>query len=130
MKVSVRTVRNWLEMDGVPVRRVLKLSEVLDIEPVTLFSLVKPINVKPKRVIKTPECIETLIKAYNGEDFTIMAPLTARSLTKTLRYYGDRVPILVDTLLKLHTKDMDVTQAADKRLEARHYTTTADISPC
>ena len=69
-------------MGGVPVRRVLKLSEVLDIEPVTLFSLVKPINVKPKRVIKTPECIETLIKAYNGEDFTSMVRVIVRTLTK------------------------------------------------
>ena len=42
MKVSVRTVRNWLEVDGVPVRRVLKLSEVLDVEPVTLFPWSNP----------------------------------------------------------------------------------------
>lgn len=111
--LSVSTVRRWIESDAVPWAHIPKLARIVDEDIPTLLPLGGVVKAQPKRLKKTPEALDTLEKAYRGEPYEIKPPLTAVSLNKTLKIYGDRVPLLVATLKAFINREMTVKQATE-----------------
>lgn len=114
MGLSFQSVDAWKKVDGIPQRRVLKLSEVLDEDPLLLQSMVSPITYKVQRVVKTPEALDTVLAAFHGEPYEIKPPLTAKSLSSILTTYGDKTPLMVDTMKKLLRRELTNKQAAER----------------
>lgn len=113
MQLSAKSVSAWVKLDSVPQRKVLKLSEVLDEDPWLIQSMVKPITYKIRRVRRPAECLDTILAAYKGEPYEIKPPLTSKSLIHILATYGDKVPLLVETMKKLMVKEITNKEAAE-----------------
>ena len=114
MGVSQSVVRTWLEADRVPWAHISKLSRVIDEDINLLLPIGGTVTVKTRRLKKTPEALDTLERAFRGEPYEIKPPLTAHSLKKTLETYGDRVPLVVETLKQLINNEITVGEAAER----------------
>lgn len=114
MGLSQSVIRTWLEADRIPWAHIPKLSRVIDEDINSLLVLGGTVSVKTRRLKKTPEALDTLERAYRGEPYEIKPPLTAHSLKKTMETYGDRVPLLVETIKQLINNEITVAEAADR----------------
>ncbi len=113
MKLSHQSVKAWVALERVPQRKVLKLAEVIDEHPLLIQSMVGPITYKARRGKKSPESPDIILAAYKGEPYELKPPMTSRVLRHILATYGDRVPLFVETMKKLMSKEISNHEAAE-----------------
>ena len=103
--VSVQTVRNWLELNAIPPRRIIEVANALDVELTELLPLAqktyKPVNTKPK----TLGDLKAVLEGSHDPDDP-----SAQRIKGT---WGERLPLLYTTLAKLQSKEIRVTEAAE-----------------
>lgn len=103
--VSVQTVRNWLDLNAIPPRRVIAVANALDVELTELLPFAqktyKPVRTKPK----TLDDLRAVLEGnYDPDD------PSAQRIKGT---WGDRIPLLYQTLTRLQNKEITVTEAAE-----------------
>lgn len=105
LAVSVQTVRTWIELDAIPPRRVIAVANALDVEIPELLPYAqrayKPVEIKPKDL----GYLKTVVEGS--------APDDDRSATRIRATWGDRLPLLYDTLVKLDAKQITISEAAE-----------------
>lgn len=103
--VSVQTVRIWLELNAIPPRRIIAVANALDIELTELLPFAqkayKPVSTKPK----TLEDLRMILEGSHDPDDP-----SAQRIKGT---WGDRLPLLYTTLVKLQNKETTVKEAAE-----------------
>lgn len=103
--VSVQTVRNWLDLNAIPPRRVIAVANALDVELTELLPFAqktyKPVRTKPK----TLDDLRAVLEGnYDPDD---------PSAQRIKDAWGDRLPLLYTTLTKLQNKEITVAEAAE-----------------
>lgn len=103
--VSVQTVRIWLELNAIPPHRVIAVAIALDVEIADLLPFAhkayKPVRTKPK----TLDDLRLILEGSHDPDDP-----SAQRIKGT---WGDRLPLLYTTLVKLQSKVITVTEAAE-----------------
>ena len=103
--VSVQTVRIWLDLNAIPPRRVIAVANALDVELTELLPFAqktyKPVSIKPKTLDDLRAVLEG---SYDPDD---------PSAQRIKGAWGDRLPLLYTTLVKLQNKETTVTEAAE-----------------
>ena len=103
--VSVQTVRIWLELNAIPPRRIIEVANALDVELADLLPLAqktyKPVSTKPK----TLDDLRLILEGNHDP-----SDPSAQRIKGT---WGDRLPLLYTTLVKLQGKVITVTEAAE-----------------
>ena len=103
--VSVQTVRIWLELNAVPPRRVIAVANALDVEITDLLPFAqktyRPVSTKPK----TLDDLRLILEGKIDPDDP--------SAQRIKGAWGDRLPLLYTTLVKLQGKVITVTEAAE-----------------
>ena len=103
--VSVQTVRNWLELNAIPPRRIIDVANALDVELTELLPFAqktyKPVNTKPK----TLDDLRLILEGNHDP--------SDPSAQRIKGAWGDRLPLLYTTLIKLQNKVITVTEAAE-----------------
>lgn len=103
--VSVQTVRNWLELNAIPPRRIIPVANALDVEITTLLPFAqktyKPVLTKAKTLGDLKAVLEG---RYDPAD---------KSADRIKGTWGDRLPILYETLVRLQAKEITIREAAE-----------------
>lgn len=103
--VSVQTVRNWLELNAIPPRRIIDVANALGVELTELLPLAqktyKPVSTKPK----TLDNLRLILEGSHDPDDP--------SAQRIKGAWGDRLPLLYTTLVKLQNKETTVKEAAE-----------------
>lgn len=103
--VSVQTVRNWMDLNAIPPRRIIAVATALDVELTELLPFAqktyKPVSTKPKTLDDLRLILEGNIDPSD------------RSAERIVGTWGDRLPLLYTTLAKLQNKEIMVTEAAE-----------------
>lgn len=103
--VSVQTVRNWLELNAIPPCRIIEVANALDVELTELLPYAqktyKPVLTRPK----TLDDLKAVLEGSHDPDDP-----SAQRIKGT---WGDRLPLLYTTLVKLQGKVITVTEAAE-----------------
>jgi transcriptional regulator with XRE-family HTH domain len=103
--VSVQTVRNWMELNAIPPRRIIEVANALDVELTELLPFAqkayKPVSTKPK----TLDDLRLILEGKIDPDDP-----SAQRIKGT---WGDRLPLLHTILVKLQGKAITVTEAAE-----------------
>lgn len=103
--VSVQTVRNWMDLNAIPPRRIIDVANALDVELTELLPFAqktyKPVSTKPK----TLDDLRLILEGSHDPDDP-----SAQRIKGT---WGDRLPLLYTTLAKLQSKEITVTEAAE-----------------
>ncbi len=103
--VSVQTVRTWLELNAIPPRRIIDVANSLDVELTELLPYAqkayKPVLTKPK----TLDDLRIILEGSHDPDDP--------SAQRIKGAWGDRLPLLYTTLVKLQGKVITVTEAAE-----------------
>ncbi len=103
--VSAQTVRNWLELNAIPPRRIIDVANALGVELTELLPFAqktyKPVSTKPK----TLDNLRLILEGNHDP-----ADPSAQRIKGT---WGDRLPLLYETLVKLQSKEIGVTEAAE-----------------
>ena len=103
--VSVQTVRIWLDLNAIPPRRVIAVANALDVEITDLLPFAqktyKPVSIKPKTLDDLRAVLEG---SYDPDD---------PSAQRIKGAWGDRLPLLYTTLVKLQSKETTVKEAAE-----------------
>jgi transcriptional regulator with XRE-family HTH domain len=103
--VSTQTVRNWLELNAIPPRRIIDVANALGVELTELLPFAqktyKPVSIKPKTLYDLRLILEGNIDPSD------------RSAERIVGTWGDRLPLLYTTLAKLQSKEITVTEAAE-----------------
>lgn len=103
--VSNQTVRNWVELNAIPPRRIIAVANALDVEISSLIQFAQK-TYKPTRL--KPKTLDDLKAALEGS-----APDDDRSATRIRATWGDRLPLLYSTLIRLQAKEIGVAEAAE-----------------
>ena len=112
MGVSAVSVSTWVKLDTVSQRKALSVAVALDQDPMFVQSFVKPITYETKRIVKDPSAYDTILNAYYGKPYEIKPPLTERSLLQILNKWGDKVPLLIESLLKITKNEIKAKDLA------------------
>jgi transcriptional regulator with XRE-family HTH domain/predicted transcriptional regulator len=103
--VSVQTIRIWLEINAIPPRRVIAVANALGVELTKLLPFAqktyKPVSTKPK----TLDDLRLILEGNHDP-----ADPSAQRIKGA---WGDRLPLLYTTLVKLQSKEITVTEAAE-----------------
>lgn len=103
--VSAQTVRNWLDLNAIPPRRIIDVANALDVELTDLLPFAqktyKPVSTKPK----TLDDLRLILEGSHDPDDP-----SAQRIKGT---WGERLPLLYETLVKLQSKEIGVTDAAE-----------------
>ena len=103
--VSVQTVRNWLELNAIPPSRIIDVASALDVELTELLPFAqktyKPVSIKQK----TLEDLQAILEGRHDP--------ADKSAERIISTWGDRLPLLYETLVKLQGKVITVTEAAE-----------------
>ena len=103
--VSVQTIRIWLELNAIPPRRVDAVANALSVEITDLLPFAqkayKPVSTKPK----TLDDLRLILEGSHGPGDP--------SAQRIKGAWGDRLPLLYTTLVKLQGKETTVTEAAE-----------------
>ena len=103
--VSVQTVRIWLELNAIPPHRVIAVAIALDVEIADLLPFAqkayKPVSTKPK----TLDDLRLILEGSHDPDDP--------SAQRIKGAWGDRLPLLYTTLVKLQGKVITATEAAE-----------------
>lgn len=110
--VSATTVRNWMELNAIPPKRVIAVANALDVEIPELLEFAKRATKPPQIVQKTENDIDTLLAAYEGRPYT--SNLSPRSIRNVLERWGQRLPLLCQTLKDLRDRKISVQEASDR----------------
>lgn len=108
--VSYTTVRNWVELNAIPPRRVIAVAAALDVEIPVLLEFARKATKPAKTLKKTSDDLDALLAAYQGKPYE--TALTEKSIKITLSRWGDRLPTLYNTLRKLADKLITLEEAA------------------
>ena len=103
--VSVQTVRNWMELNAIPPRRIIAVANALDVE---LTELLPYAQKTYKPVLTRPKTLDDLKAVLEGNHDP--ADPSAQRIKGA---WGDRLPLLYTTLVKLQSKEITVTEAAE-----------------
>lgn len=110
--VSRTTVMNWIELNAIPPRRVLAVAGHLDLPVMELLPFAKKATKPVENIRKRgTHDLEVLMAAYRGQPYETDLP--ERSIKTTLTLWGDRFPLLYDTLHALHRREITLQEAAD-----------------
>lgn len=103
--VSVQTVRNWLELNAIPPRRIIPVANALDVEITTLLPFAqktyKPVLTRPKTLDDLKAVLEG---RYDPAD---------KSADRIKGTWGERLPLLYETLVRLQAKRITIREAAE-----------------
>ena len=103
--VSVQTVRNWMDLNAIPPRRIIEVANALDVEIEDLLPFAqrayKPVSTKPK----TLDDLRLILEGSHDPDDP--------SAQRIKGAWGDRLPLIYTTLVKLQSKEITVTEAAE-----------------
>lgn len=103
--VSAQTVRNWLELNAIPPRRIIDVANALDVELTELLPFAqktyKPVSIKQK----TLEDLQAILEGRHDPDDP--------SAQRIKGAWGKRLPLLYTTLVKLQSKEITVKEAAE-----------------
>lgn len=103
--VSSQTVRNWIELNAIPPRRIIAVANALDVELSSLIQFAqktyKPTKLKPK----TLDDLKAILEGREDPD--------DRSAQKVKEAWGDRLPLLYSTLTRLQNKETTIKEAAE-----------------
>lgn len=103
--VSTQTVRNWLELNAIPPRRIIDVANALGVELTELLPFAqktyKPVSTKPK----TLDDLRLILEGNHDPNDP-----SAQRIKGT---WGKRLPLLYETLVKLKNKEIEVTEAAE-----------------
>lgn len=103
--VSTQTVRNWLELNAIPPRRIIDVASALGVEITELLPFAqktyKPVSTKPK----TLDDLRLILEGNHDPNDP--------SAQRIKGAWGDRLPLLYTTLVKLQGKAITVTEAAE-----------------
>lgn len=103
--VSVQTVRTWLELNAIPPRRIIPVANALDVEITALLPFAqktyKPVLIKAKTL---DDLLAVLEGRYAQDD---------KSAERIKEAWGDRLPLLYQTLTRLRDKQTTIQEAAE-----------------
>ena len=103
--VSVQTVRIWLELNAIPPRRIIDVANALGVELTKLLPFAqkayKPVSTKPK----TLDDLRLILEGSHDPDDP--------SAQRIKGAWGERLPLLYTTLVKLQSKVITATEAAE-----------------
>lgn len=103
--VSVQTVRIWLDLNAIPPRRIIDVANALDVDLADLLPFAqktyRPVSTKPK----TLDDLRLILEGKIDPDDP--------SAQRIKGAWGDRLPLLYTTLVKLQGKVITVTEAAE-----------------
>jgi len=103
--VSVQTVRNWMELNAIPPRRIIEVANALDVELADLLPLAqktyKPVSTKPK----TLDDLKAVLEGSHDPDDP--------SAQRIKGAWGERLPLLYETLVRLQAKKITIKEAAE-----------------
>ena len=103
--VSVQTVRNWMELNAIPPRRIIEVANALDVELADLLPLAqktyKPVSTKPK----TLDDLKAVLEGSHDHDDP--------SAQRIKGAWGERLPLLYETLVRLQAKKITIKEAAE-----------------
>ena len=103
--VSAQTVRNWLELNAIPPRRIIEVANALDVELTELLPFAqktyKPVSTKPK----TLDDLRLILEGSHDPNDP-----SAQRIKGT---WGERLPLLYETLVRLQAKKITIREAAE-----------------
>ena len=103
--VSAQTVRNWLELNAIPPLRIIDVANALGVELTELLPFAqktyKPVSTKPK----TLDDLRLILEGNHDPN----DPSTQR-IKGT---WGERLPLLYETLVRLQAKKITIKEAAE-----------------
>lgn len=103
--VSVQTVRTWLELNAIPPRRSIPVANALDVEITTLLPFAqktyKPVLIKAK----TLDDLKAVLEGRYAQD--------DKSADRIKGTWGERLPLLYETLARLQAKETTIQEAAE-----------------
>lgn len=104
LEVSAQTVRTWIELDAIPPRRVIAVANALDVEIPELLPYAQK-KYKPVRTkTKTLEDLGTILAGKHDPN--------DKSAQKIIETWGERLPLLHQTLSQLKDKVITISDAA------------------
>lgn len=110
LNVSETTVRTWIELNAIPPRRVIAVANALDMELPHLMWFAQKATKPVKILRKTPDDLEALLAAYEGRPY--VSGLPEASVRMTLARWGERFPLLYQTLMALDRGETTMSEAA------------------
>jgi hypothetical protein len=111
MGVSVTAVGNWVKRNAIPPKRVIQLANALDVEIHELLPFAQHASEPVKTLRKTREDLDALLAAYEGRECQCSLPESA--MRTILTHWGERLPLMVDTLKRLDDKEISIAQAME-----------------
>lgn len=111
MGVSATAVGNWIKRNAVPPKRIIHLANALDVEIGELLPFAQHASEPVKTLKKTRSDLDTLLAAYEGREYTSALPDSA--IKTILTHWGDRLPLMVNTLKRLDDKEITIAQAME-----------------
>ena len=103
--VSTQTVRNWLELNAIPPRRIIDVANALGVELTELLPFAqktyKPVSTKPK----TLDDLRLILEGNHDPNDP-----SAQRIKGT---WGERLPLLYETLVRLQAKKITIKEAAE-----------------
>lgn len=103
--VSTQTVRNWLELNAIPPRRIFDVANALGVEITELLPFAqktyKPVSIKQK----TLEDLRLILEGNHDPN--------DHSAQRIKGTWGERLPLLYTTLVRLQAKEITIREAAE-----------------
>ena len=106
------TVWNWVNLNAIPPRHVIKVANALDVEIHVLLPFAERKSAPPRVFKKNISDLDALLAAYRGEPYVGRLPEHAAKLV--LVTWGDRFPLLYDTLTALSKGEITSKEAQER----------------
>ena len=103
--VSAQTIRNWLELNAIPPRRIIDVANALDVE---LTELLPYAQMAYKPVLTKPKTLDDLKAVLEGRHDP-----ADKSADRIKGTWGERLPLLYETLVRLQAKKITIKEAAE-----------------
>lgn len=110
--VSVQTVKTWVDLNAIPPKHVAKLAVLYQLAPWDIFPYTKTTYKPVEAAPKTIRDLHALNNAYYGRDYE--TSLSSHAVRKALETWGDRFPLMYETLCLLYEKKIGPTEAAQR----------------
>lgn len=132
--LNPKTIGQWVKLDRIPARHLLKVCHLSDTEPLALISYIER-RKKPwvfKSATKKANTLDTLVRLQNNEITVgtafLETRLSPRVIRQTLTLWGSRLALLRDTLHStlpdtIKAARLDVSDRQLRRLKAAYLPT-------
>jgi ParB-like chromosome segregation protein Spo0J len=110
--LSVTAIGNWIKHNAVPPKRVIALANALDVEIHELLIFAERKSTPVKTLKKERSDLDALLAAYEGRPYTSALPDSA--IKTILTHWGDRLPLMVETLKALDARALSPKDAAER----------------